>query len=158
MSEDIYLLQLDLSNTLPFFLLFLHNLGHDNSQDSILEFSADSLFINLDSLFKLDFSLKHTHFSSFVGKETVHHSLRDVGTGNNAGDGDGVAGAGICDIDLGLFGAGKGGVDDVGCGSAEEIDAGCEGAVVSGLGYLVGVLIAGEGVVAAEDGGCKGLG
>lgn len=67
LSEDIDLLQLNLSNTLPILLLFLHNLGHNNSQNSILEFSADSLLINLDSLFKLDFSLKHTDFSSFVG-------------------------------------------------------------------------------------------
>lgn len=157
LSEDIDLLQLNLSNTLPILLLFLHNLGHNNSQNSILEFSADSLLINLDSLFQLDFSLKHTDFSSFVGDETVHHGLGDIGTGNNARNGDGVAGAGVGNIDLGLFSAGERGVDDVGCGGAEKIDAGCEGTVVGGLGYLIGILVAGEGVVAAKDGGCKGL-
>ena len=166
MWKAFILLQLNLPNTLPPFLFRLHNLRHHNPQNSILEFGTNSLFVNLDALFEFDLPLKQTYFSALVGDETVHHGLGDVGAGNNTGDGDAVARAGVRDVDLGLFGAGEGGVDDVACGRAEEIDAGGEGAVV---GVVVGggggggscclfvVLVVGEGVVVAKEGGCKGF-
>lgn len=50
-------------------------------------------------------------------------------------------------------------MQDVACGRAEEVDGRGKGAIVVGsLAYIVGGLIVGEGVVAAEKGRCKGFG
>jgi hypothetical protein len=136
----------------------VHNLGHNNPQNSILEFGTNSLLVNLDSLFEFDFALEDSDFSAFVGDETVHDCLGDVGAGYDAGNGDAVARARVGYVEFGLFGAGQGGVDDVASGGTEEVDGGSEGAVVGGLGDFVGGLVVGEGVVAAEEGGCKGFG
>lgn len=68
-------------------------------------------------------------------------------------------GGGVGYVEVGLFGAGEGGVDYVGGGCAEEVDCGGKGAVVGivggGLRCLIGSLVGVEGVVAAEEGGSK---
>lgn len=60
-----------------FLLIFIHDLGHNDSQNTVLELGRDAVFVNLDSLLESDFSFEGADLA-LVESEGAHHLLIDT--------------------------------------------------------------------------------